>query len=90
MTTTAIVRHRVADFDTWKAGFDAAADFRAAAGMTAHSIYTDEADPQMVVAVLDFESLEKAKAHVADPNLAEKMKELGVLEPPAVDYLNAR
>ncbi len=90
MSTTAIVRHRVADFDTWKAGFDAAADFRAAAGMTAAQVYTDAADGQVVTVVAEFTSVEHAQAHLQDQELAKKMKEIGVLEQPSVQFLQAR
>ena len=90
MTTTAIIRHRVADFGTWKAGFDAASDFRAAAGMTAAQVYTDAADGQQVTVVADFTSIEHARAHLQDHELAEKMKTLGVLEQPKVQFLQAR
>ncbi len=90
MTTTAIIRHRVADFDTWKAGFDAASHFRAAAGMTACRVYTDAADGQQVTVVADFTSIDHAQAHLQDRELAEKMKKLGVLEQPQVQFLQAR
>ena len=90
MTATAIIRHRVADFDAWKAGFDAAAGFRAAAGMTAAQIYTDATDGQQVTVVAEFDSIAHAQSHLQDPQLAEKMKALGVLEQPQAQFLRAR
>jgi hypothetical protein len=90
MSTTAIVRHRVSDFATWKEGFDAAAEYRAASGMTGAKVFTAAEDPQQVTAVLEFGSIEQAKAHLTDPVLAEKMKALGVLDKPEVSFLDPR
>jgi quinol monooxygenase YgiN len=88
MKTTVIIRHRVADFATWKAGFDAAAQFRASSGMSSHQVFSSQADPQQVVLFVEFESRQKAEAHLSDPQLAARMRELGVLEVPQVDYVN--
>ncbi len=83
----AIVRHRVADFDAWKAGFDAFAAGRAAAGIVGHGISRKVDDPSVVVVYLQSNSLESLRTYLSSPELTAKMKANGV-ETPVVKFVH--
>ena len=87
---TAIVRHSVTDFTSWKAFFDGAEEMRRQAGMTAWNIYTTTGDDTDVTAVLEFGTLTQAQAHFADPNLQAAMQQAGVNSKPEITFLDPR
>ncbi len=87
---TAIVRHRVSNFSTWKATFDNVEDVRRADGMTGWNIYTAANDDLEVTAVLEFSSLEKAQGHFSNPVVKQAMQNAGVISKPEVTFLEAR
>ena len=82
-----IIQVPVADFDTWKAGFDSNEDQRLAAGILGHHINRAEDDPNSVSVYLAVADIEKAKAFVASDDLKEKMQELGVTGPPTISWM---
>ncbi len=65
MTYTLIARHEVKDFDTWKQGFDARAEYLITAGVIASSVHRDLDDPNMVTVQHQFTDLGAAKAFMA-------------------------
>jgi hypothetical protein len=82
-----VVRFRVADFDTWLAGFDAHEDVRRGAGILGHHINRAEDDPNDVSLFMALSDLEKAKAFAASDDLRERMQESGVISPPEITYM---
>lgn len=85
-----LIKHEVEDYDKWREGFDAAADFRKQAGETGFSIYTELDHPNMVFAIVDFEDMDKAKSFFGSDELKEKMKELGVVGEPHIHFVDQR
>lgn len=83
-----VIRHRVANFDSWLPGFQASHAARKQAGFTGHLILRDATDPNLVTAVLAVEDLERAKAFVSSPALHEAMARAGVQGPPDVYFCN--
>ena len=81
-TATLLVHHRVADFDTWKAGFDDHEDVRRAHGFLAHRLNVGADDPNDVRVYLAISDLEKAREFAASDELREIMQEVGVISPP--------
>jgi len=82
-----IVRSRVADFDTWLAGFDSHEDVRRAAGILGHHINRAENDPNDVSIYMALSNLEKAKAFSASDDLRERMQASGVISAPEFAYM---
>lgn len=79
-----MVRHKVEDYAKWKAVFDSGSEMRAAASSVKGHIFRDADDPSMVTILNHFEDADKAQAFMQSPDLAEVMKEAGVISKPEV------
>ncbi len=79
-----IVQHHVADYDRWYPVFTEHETVRRRHGATGHSITRAVADPDSVVVVNDFATLEGARAFSQDPTLPEVMGRAGVDSAPQV------
>lgn len=77
--TTLITRHRVRDFDRWRAAFGGHQDNRRSHGATGHRIYRDGDD---VTVLTDFPDRRSVEEFLADPALADVVAEAGFLAPP--------
>jgi hypothetical protein len=82
--TKAIVQHRVVDYDRWYPVFAEHETVRRQHGATGHSINRAVADPNTIVIVNDFATLEGALAFTKDPSLPEAMQRGGVDGAPQV------
>ena len=82
--TKVIVQHHVVDFDRWYPVFTEHEAVRRAHGATGHSISREVADPNTVVIVNDFATLEGARAFTQDPSLPAAMERGGVDGAPKV------
>jgi hypothetical protein len=87
MTVTLVVHHRVADYDAWKAVFDAHEPARRSHGETEHRVYRDIHDPNRVVVHNDFPSEDGARAFMEDPSLKEAMARAGVEGEPGISFI---
>lgn len=85
----AFVRHRVADWDTWKRGFDARAGARAKGGVVGHAIARAKDDPKDVIVFLQAESVDALRAFTSSPDLVDAMASLGVQGKPVVTLVQA-
>jgi quinol monooxygenase YgiN len=81
------VRHKVKDFAQWKRVFDAAAASRRAAGELACRIYLRHGSSDDVLVSQDWDSLERAQAFLASPDLMAGMQAAGVREMPQITVL---
>jgi hypothetical protein len=82
--TKVIVQHHVVDYDSWLVVFNEHEKVRRAHGATGHSVTRDVTDPNTIVIVNDFATLEGARAFSTDPSLPEAMKRGGVDGAPQV------
>jgi heme-degrading monooxygenase HmoA len=57
------LRHRVADFDAWKAVWDERLDARMRGKVVGHRLTRSAADPNEVEVVMEFDSREDAEAY---------------------------
>ena len=80
----AIASHRVADYATWRAVYDAGRDLRTRSGVTGAEVFVDPNDPNAVVVLTRFASLAALQAFAANPELAEAMKQGGVILPRSI------
>jgi hypothetical protein len=78
MSTIALIRHRVADFDAWKTIYDGFAPIQADNGVHAHQVLRSIENPNDVIVTHTFDSPEIARAFVAMPELKDAMSEGGV------------
>ena len=58
---TILIQHSVQDFDAWRRAFDADPLHRARHGVTAHRVQRGADDPNSVVVMLEFATLEQAR-----------------------------
>jgi hypothetical protein len=79
-----LLRHRVADFGPWKAGFDARATVRAEAGIVGHAICRGKDDPHDVIVYLQAEHLEQLERFLGSADLKEAMLRGGVQGTPRI------
>ncbi|MEJ2468096.1 MAG: hypothetical protein P8Y51_03320 [Campylobacterales bacterium] len=82
-----MIRHKVRDFDEWKAGYDAHLPAREAAGLREVQLLRNIDDSQEVVVLFEISDLEKARAFAASEELKQKMQEVGVIDWPDIYYL---
>ena len=78
MSTIALVRHRVADFDAWKKAYDGFAPVQAEHGVLGHQVLRSTENPNDVIVTHTFDSGEAARAFFAMPELKEAMSQAGV------------
>jgi heme-degrading monooxygenase HmoA len=79
-----IVQHHVRDYDTWLPVYLEHGSVRTAHGGLGHSVNRDVNDPNNLVVVNVFETLEGAMAFTQDPSLPEAMQRGGVDSDPQV------
>lgn len=84
-----LIRHKVADFNTWKVGYDAHQAMRTEAGLTEKYPLRSTDDSDEVVALFEARDIDRAKAFAASAELREKMQELGVADRLDIDFLNS-
>ena len=85
--TYVMVRHKVADFDEWKAAYDAHAAERAKAGLEQLHLMRNIDDPDEIVLLFAAQEFGKAKAFTLSEDLRKRMKKAGVKGKPEIWYL---
>ena len=81
------VRHKVKDYPSWKRGFDAFVENRAAAGERKWWISHVAGDPNNLVLWFEWDNAENARKFLESDQLKEAMKRAGVLEEPEIYIL---
>jgi len=76
--TTAIVLHRVADYDAWRPVYDNLDDTRNAGGVTHQEVLRSQDDADFVIVRHDFLNRAAADAFFAGTELKHAMTEAGV------------
>ena len=71
-------RHRVRDYARWREVFDADTENREAAGCRGARIFHNTEDPEEVVVLFEWDSLERARRRIESARLKEKFEEAGV------------
>lgn len=86
--STIFVRHTVADYDTWKPGFDEHGAVRRDHGLTDAGLYRDIENPNDLTVVLNADDLGRAREFLGSDDLRETMGRLGVVSQPDVWITN--
>jgi hypothetical protein len=82
--TTVFIRHRVADYDAWKAAFDEHGSVRREHGLVDNGLLRDEDDASMVTIQLDTDDSARAREFLSSDSLREAMEGAGVVSQPEV------
>jgi hypothetical protein len=85
-----LVQHPVADFDKWKAGFDAHEGVRREMGVTMTNVHRVTDDPNNVVVFVGVKDVDAALKAFGSDDMKEAQKNAGVLAPPTVEVLENR
>jgi hypothetical protein len=86
--TTVFIRHRVADYDAWKAVFDEHGSVRREHGLVDNGLLRDEDDANMVTIQMDTDDSARAREFLASDSLKEAMEGAGVVSQPEVWIAN--
>lgn len=86
-TVTAVVTHRVKDYETWKRAFDQHAETRRAAGIIRHHINRDVDDPNLLSVYLAGTDRAKLEGFFASEDLKSTMAKAGVEGPPTITLM---
>ena len=81
---TMFVRHEVADYATWRKGYDAFNTERKALGVTRASVYQAIDNPNDVTVTHVFKTPEQAKAFAASDKFKSVMEKAGVKGKPQI------
>ena len=85
--TYLLIRHRVADFTSWKAAYDAHASARSAAGLKDTEVLRDLNDQNQVVLLFEVSDVQKAKEFSESSSLRDAMRDAGVTDKPDLYFL---
>jgi len=83
--TTVAVRHRVADFDAWKAVYDEHGAVRKELGTTGDRVLRDAEDPNEVLVLTYWPARTNAQAFLSDPSLKDAMSRAGIVAAPRIE-----
>ena len=85
---TALITHKVRDFDYWLKGFEDNASARELAGCTNAKVFTEPDNRSNVVCELQWKSLESFNRFLESDDLRVVMEQAGVIGEPEVKILN--
>jgi hypothetical protein len=86
--STVLIRHRVADFDTWKAAFDQHGAARRDHGLVDAGLLRDDGDADMVTILFSTDDTARAREFLASDDLRQTMEGAGVASAPEVWIAN--
>jgi heme-degrading monooxygenase HmoA len=81
------VHHKVADYKAWRPVFDELDALRQQFGQTSARVYRNAADPNELVIMTEWPSLDAARAYSQAPELRQGMQRAGVISQPEVLFL---
>ena len=82
-----IIRHKVQDFAKWKPIYDAHGAVRKQSGCKHEQLFRLANDPNELVILTEWDSVENAKKFAQSSDLKEKMRSAGVLGTPEFVFL---
>lgn len=84
-----LVQHTVEDYEKWKAVFDEHGEAaRRAAGSKGGLVLRSPDNPNQVTILLEWDSLENARAFANSDDLREAMERAGVTGAPSINFLD--
>jgi hypothetical protein len=89
MSATLFVRHTVADYAAWRAVYDEVDALRVSHGCTAQRVLQLPDNPNDVIAIHEFPTVDQATKFTDDPDLKEAMGRGGVTGPPRIEIFES-
>ena len=77
-----VVQLTVGDYAKWRPAFESGREMRAQAGITGAQVYRDADDPAEILIWAECADPAKARAQMANPEVAKVMRGRGVMGPP--------
>ena len=78
----AMTRFKVKDYAAWKSVFDENEDFRKSAGSASSKVFRSVDDPNDLVILMQWDSIENGKKFASSDDLKKKMQQAGVISKP--------
>ncbi|MCE8425777.1 MAG: hypothetical protein J5U17_08380 [Candidatus Methanoperedens sp.] len=85
--TYLLVRHKVKDYEKWKTLFDEHSATRKTGGSKGGRLFRNADNPDEMVIIFEWDSLEKAKKFAQSEDLKKTMQRAGVIDKPDVYFL---
>ncbi len=85
-TENLTVHHKVKDYGSWRAGYDAHEKSRVSAGITNGRVFRSAEDPNDVVVLLDVADVAKARTWLGSDDLKTAMQRSGVIGSPSIRF----
>ena len=85
-----LVKHKVREFDVWKAAFDRDADRRQSSGSLGGTVYCSIDDPHEVTVLLEWDNVANINSFMESPELKATMESAGVMEQPTIWILDSQ
>jgi len=85
-TNMMVVTHKVRDFNSWKAAYDAHDSMRLASGIHSYVVGRGAKDTSMVLVATKVDDVNKAKDFAKSASLKQAMQKSGVVGAPTVRY----
>lgn len=82
-----LVTHKVQDFQSWKKVYDSTAAWKPGFGWKQGTVLAVDGDPNNVMVMEEFSSIEQAKTFAGSPELKAAMGKAGVIGPPEVHFV---
>ena len=82
------MRHKVEDYERWKPVFDEHAATQQHSGSTGRRLFRNADDPNELLILNEFDSLDNARTFGQSQDLKETMQRAGVADQPDVYYLD--
>ena len=84
---TLLVHHKVQNYSAWRKVFDEHDKVRREYGSTGFQVLKSASDPNDLTVIMDYPSVDRAKAFATSDSLKEAMKNAGVISQPEVMFL---
>jgi hypothetical protein len=85
MAVTAMVQHRVADYDVWRKAYDESETTQKTGGVTHQSVYRAKDDPNSLLVTHGFATTADAETFLAGTELRDAMQQAGVQGEPRIE-----
>ena len=85
-TENLTIHHKVKDYATWRAGYDAHEKSRLSAGITNGRVFRSAEDPNDVVVLQDVADVAKARTWIGSDDLKAAMQKSGVIGSPSIRF----
>lgn len=82
-----LIRHKVADYDTWKLAFDDESETYCANGSLGSRVFRSDSDPSEIWLLMAWDNLDRARLYTQSDDLLDLMKRAGVTDRPDYWYL---